>query len=50
MMIKTHRLAYAEVEKIILTMHPYELPEIISLNVDGGLPAYLQWVSAQLLH
>jgi periplasmic divalent cation tolerance protein len=29
-------------------LHPYELPEIITLNVSGGLPAYLQWVDAQL--
>jgi periplasmic divalent cation tolerance protein len=50
MIIKTQRHAYAEIEKIILNMHPYELPEIITLHVDGGSTAYLQWVNAQLIH
>jgi periplasmic divalent cation tolerance protein len=48
MVIKTSQNQYSEIEKIILNMHPYELPEIITLNVSGGLPAYLQWVNAQL--
>jgi periplasmic divalent cation tolerance protein len=47
-MIKTNKNQYAEVEKVILKLHPYELPEIITLNVSGGLPAYLQWVNTQL--
>lgn len=48
MMIKTCLSQYNAVETAILKMHPYELPEIITINVDGGLPRYLQWVSAQL--
>jgi periplasmic divalent cation tolerance protein len=36
------------VEAAIIKAHPYELPEVISINVDGGLPQYLQWVNAQL--
>lgn len=47
-MIKTNKNQYIEIEKIILKLHPYELPEIITLNISGGLPAYLQWVNAQL--
>ncbi|OYY48587.1 MAG: divalent-cation tolerance protein CutA [Methylophilaceae bacterium 17-44-8] len=46
--IKTIRQKYAEVESCILKLHPYELPDILCLNVDGGLPAYLQWVNAQI--
>ena len=49
LLIKTNKNQYAEIEKMILKIHPYELPEIITLNVSGGLPAYLQWVSAQLI-
>jgi periplasmic divalent cation tolerance protein len=26
------------------SLHPYEVPEIISCNIDGGLPEYLRWV------
>ena len=28
--------------------HPYELPEIISVPIDKGLPAYLSWVQESL--
>jgi periplasmic divalent cation tolerance protein len=43
--IKTLAEHYAEIEKIILKIHPGELPEIISVSISGGLPAYLQWIS-----
>lgn len=46
--IKTHQRVYSKVESVILSMHPYELPEIIALHVTGGLPQYLQWVSAEI--
>ena len=44
LMIKTTQDAYARVEALIRTLHPYELPEVIAVPVTGGLPAYLQWV------
>lgn len=50
MTIKTMRQKYADVEACIIKHHPYELPDILCLNVDGGLPAYLQWVATQIPH
>jgi len=41
---KTVRERYAEVEAAIRERHPYALPEIIVLDVTGGLPDYLAWV------
>jgi periplasmic divalent cation tolerance protein len=35
---------YAEFETKLRSLHPYEVPEIISCNVDHGLPEYLRWV------
>jgi periplasmic divalent cation tolerance protein len=26
------------------SLHPYEVPEIISCNINNGLPEYLRWV------
>lgn len=49
MVIKSTKNLFSEVEKVILNHHPYELPEIITLKVDGGSTAYLQWVGAQLI-
>ena len=43
--IKTLAGHYPRVEEIIKEMHPDELPEIISVSISGGLPAYLQWIS-----
>jgi periplasmic divalent cation tolerance protein len=48
--IKTCQQCYTELEGLILEIHPYELPEIITLNVDGGLNQYLQWVNDKTLH
>ena len=47
LLIKTTRIAYARVEAVICTHHPYELPEIIAVPVSAGLPDYLQWVSQE---
>ena len=27
--------------------HPYELPEIIAVPIERGLPAYLDWIDAE---
>lgn len=45
LLIKTTAERYAAVETEIRARHPYELPEIVAIPVDKGLPAYLQWVS-----
>ena len=43
--IKTTRQGYEQVEKSILKLHPYELPEIIAVPITGGLNDYLSWIS-----
>jgi periplasmic divalent cation tolerance protein len=44
LLVKTTENRYAEVERMIKELHPYELPEIISVSIENGLPEYLQWV------
>ncbi len=44
MLIKTRADRYPALEEAIRSMHPYELPEIIALPVETGLPGYLKWV------
>ena len=44
LLIKTTRSAYPRLEKLIREAHPYELPEIVAVPADAGLPAYLNWV------
>ncbi len=44
LLIKTTAARYADVQALILEMHPYALPEVIALPLTTGLPAYLDWV------
>ena len=36
---------YAEFETKLCSLHPYDVPEIISCRVNAGLPEYLRWVT-----
>lgn len=44
LLIKTTRARYPDLQQAILSLHPYELPEIIAVPVQQGLPAYLHWI------
>ena len=46
-LIKTTAERYPALEAAIRAAHPYELPEIIAVPVERGLPAYLAWVEAE---
>jgi periplasmic divalent cation tolerance protein len=46
-LIKTTAARYAALEQAIRTAHPYELPEIVAVPIERGLPAYLEWVSKE---
>ena len=46
-LIKTSAERYAALEEAIRAGHPYELPEIIAVPIERGLPAYLDWIGAQ---
>jgi len=42
--IKTRREHYAAIEQVLLKQHPYEVPELIALPIETGLPSYLAWL------
>jgi periplasmic divalent cation tolerance protein len=44
LMIKTRGDCYRAVEEAIRMHHPYSVPEIIALEIQRGLPAYLRWL------
>jgi periplasmic divalent cation tolerance protein len=46
-LIKTTAERYAELEQAIRANHPYELPEIVAVPIERGLPAYLDWVAEE---
>jgi periplasmic divalent cation tolerance protein len=44
MIIKTTHEAYPAAEAWLKEHHPYEVPEVLSVPVQDGLAAYLEWV------
>ncbi len=46
LIVKTRADLYGGVEACLLDAHPYELPEIVALPIERGLPAYLEWIAA----
>ena len=47
MLIKTTAERYPALEEALRAGHPYELPEIIAVPIEHGLPAYLEWVAGE---
>jgi periplasmic divalent cation tolerance protein len=46
-LIKTTSERYQALEEAIRAAHPYELPEIIAVPIEHGLPAYLGWLESE---
>lgn len=44
MIMKTRYDLFERLQNEIKKLHPYEVPEIISINIDRGLPEYLRWI------
>ena len=45
MVIKTSKKRLVELEKEVLRLHSYDVPEFIALPITAGSRAYLAWVS-----
>lgn len=45
LLVKTTRARYTEVEQAIRALHPYEVPEIVALEIVAGLAPYLRWIA-----
>ena len=48
LLIKTDKEHYKAVEERILSLHPYEIPEIIALPVIKGAKDYVKWAKKAL--
>ena len=48
LLIKTTQAGLPALSSRIVELHPYELPEIVAVEVAGGLSAYLDWVAEQV--
>ena len=42
--IKSVRSKFKDIEKLILAMHPYEIPEILAIDINHINIKYLEWM------
>lgn len=43
-LFKTTRSRFSEFQSALKALHPYDVPEIICLEISGGSAEYLRWV------
>jgi periplasmic divalent cation tolerance protein len=46
MIMKTTGLCLAAAREMLLSLHPYDVPEVVALPVVDGHDAYLRWVTS----
>ncbi|NXL99821.1 CUTA protein, partial [Tyrannus savana] len=44
LIVKTRTSKIGELSNYVRSIHPFEIPEIISLPIDQGNPLYLKWI------
>lgn len=47
LVIKTTRERFAALRDRLVELHPYEVPELIAMDIADGHPAYLDWINAE---
>jgi periplasmic divalent cation tolerance protein len=45
LLIKTVQAQLPALQARMAALHPYELPELVAVEVAGGLAAYLDWIA-----
>ncbi len=45
LLIKCRETDYQEIQTKISELHSYDVPEILKVDVDAGLPAYTGWIT-----
>jgi periplasmic divalent cation tolerance protein len=48
LVVKTSEARFEAVRDAILELHSYEVPEVVSIPLHGGSPAYLAWLTNAL--
>lgn len=49
MLIKTKQSLFNQVKEKITLLHPYEVPEIISIDIKNGNKNYIDWIKNNTL-
>lgn len=49
LLIKSVRARFDALRERIVALHPYELPEVIAVDIAAGHTPYLDWIAAQTI-
>jgi len=47
LVLKTTRARFEELKQRVLSLHPYQVPEVIALPVQAGSAPYLAWIAGE---
>lgn len=47
LLIKSTRSRFEALRARLLELHPYEVPELVAVEITAGSPAYLEWLGEQ---
>jgi periplasmic divalent cation tolerance protein len=47
LLMKTRASLTGRLRARIAELHPYQVPEVLEVGIDGGLSTYLEWVLAE---
>jgi periplasmic divalent cation tolerance protein len=45
LLVKTRTERFGDLAESLRRLHPYDVPEIIAVPIDAGLPEYLTWIT-----
>ena len=48
LVIKTRQSAYQDLEKRVVELHPYDVPEVLAITINSGFKQYLKWMDANV--
>lgn len=48
LIIKTRSERFEELREVLVSLHPYEVPELIGLEIAAGHAPYLAWLDASV--
>ncbi len=47
LVLKTRNSLYNDIESFVVQHHSYEVPQIVKIDIDGGLTGYLDWIGQE---
>ncbi len=48
LLMKTDSQKFNEVRDALKALHSYEVPELVELSIENGIPSYLNWIAESL--